>query len=266
MTSTAPPPHGQGTRSAAKAIQDWMDRYPTGVRARLYGIPHVLWRLGLGALIGRPLILLTTKGRRSGLVRRTVLMPGRLNGRLYVWCPFGDRGAWFQNLTADPLVTVQTWQGAYAARASRTFDDAEVVALYRMLCDLDQRSIHVYLDREGIDDSIPGVIAAKSRLHIARLDPVTEAGLPPQRADLVWVWPVVAGVAGVAGVAIWLARRRKPVTVTAQVAAIIPRFGAHALRALNSSAVGGRTEGRTGSNDLAHRRLSPLLRGSTHRL
>jgi deazaflavin-dependent oxidoreductase (nitroreductase family) len=65
-------------------------------------------------------LLLTTRGRKTGKLRRTALIYGRDRGRLVV---VGSQGgakkhpSWYLNLVADPQVTVQVEADVFAARA-----------------------------------------------------------------------------------------------------------------------------------------------------
>jgi deazaflavin-dependent oxidoreductase (nitroreductase family) len=67
-------------------------------------------RLGLGAWIGTPIggyvLLLRTRGRRTGLVREAPLSYFVEDGSAWVMAGFGDRTQWFRNLLADPDVEV----------------------------------------------------------------------------------------------------------------------------------------------------------------
>ncbi|WP_245601879.1 nitroreductase family deazaflavin-dependent oxidoreductase [Hamadaea tsunoensis] len=74
-----------------------------------------------GAPPGRPLLLLTTTGRRSGAARTTPMMFVRLDGRLHVIA--SNAGAprdpdWYLNLVADPRVVVEVGSSTIAATAS----------------------------------------------------------------------------------------------------------------------------------------------------
>ena len=72
------------------------------------------WRPGV------PTLLLTTRGRKSGLLRRTALIYGR-DGDSYVVVASqgGDptHPAWYLNLSADPRVHVQVRAEEFDARA-----------------------------------------------------------------------------------------------------------------------------------------------------
>lgn len=69
---------------------------------------------------GNPTLLLTTRGRRSGRLRRTALIYGEDEGRYLVVASNGGADAhpaWYLNLTADPDVRVQLAADVFPARA-----------------------------------------------------------------------------------------------------------------------------------------------------
>ncbi|MGA5304528.1 nitroreductase/quinone reductase family protein [Nucisporomicrobium flavum] len=80
------------------------------------------FRADAGASIGdRPLLLLTTRGRRSGEPRTSPIMYVRADGRLFVVA--SNAGAaedpqWYRNLLADPAVTVELPGETFPARAT----------------------------------------------------------------------------------------------------------------------------------------------------
>lgn len=67
-------------------------------------------RAGLGPLFVTPqagsILLLRTRGRRSGLVREAPLGYVLHDGAIYVCAGFGRRTAWLANLGAEPAVEV----------------------------------------------------------------------------------------------------------------------------------------------------------------
>ena len=100
--------------------------YPSeGWHKAAFKAPVVLWRLGLGSLIGQMMVLITQTGRKSGLPRRTITEMHKINGRKYAPVAFGRRAQWYRNIEADPLVTIQTADGPESARAVRVTDDQE---------------------------------------------------------------------------------------------------------------------------------------------
>jgi deazaflavin-dependent oxidoreductase (nitroreductase family) len=77
-----------------------------------------------GGFAGRPMILLTIKGRKSGQERTTPLVylpvSGANGDRVFVFASKGgapDDPDWYKNLVANPDVTVEIGDEKYAARA-----------------------------------------------------------------------------------------------------------------------------------------------------
>jgi deazaflavin-dependent oxidoreductase (nitroreductase family) len=187
----------------ADRFEDWSRQYHGSPCGRaLYRVPIALWRLGLGRVVGRPLVLVTVTGRSSGLPRRTPLTPHVVGGRTYLWCPYGGRSQWYRNLTADPVATVQSHRGAQVVRAVRIEDDDEVAQVIAELRRFDPGFLRLYLEGEGIADTPQDIAGNKQRLHIRRLDLTSEDGPPPLEADLAWLWLVPVAVAA------WRVRRR----------------------------------------------------------
>jgi deazaflavin-dependent oxidoreductase (nitroreductase family) len=85
--------------------------------------------------MGVPSLLLTTRGRRTGKLRRTALMYGEHDGR-YLLVPSNGGSAthpaWYLNLTANPEVHVQVKGERFAARA-RTATPAEKADLWKIV-------------------------------------------------------------------------------------------------------------------------------------
>jgi deazaflavin-dependent oxidoreductase (nitroreductase family) len=82
---------------------------------------------------GVPTLLLTTRGRRSGLLRRTALIYGQVGDAYVVVASQGGdprHPAWYLNLEAEPDVHVQVKAEQFAARA-RTATGAERERLWR---------------------------------------------------------------------------------------------------------------------------------------
>lgn len=86
--------------------------------SRILRVPRFAWRLmrlppraayavGLGPLIGRMVLLLTTTGRKSGLPRVTPLQYEEIEGVFYVGAARGVRADWFRNIQANPQVEVR---------------------------------------------------------------------------------------------------------------------------------------------------------------
>jgi deazaflavin-dependent oxidoreductase (nitroreductase family) len=90
-----------------------------------------------GAPPGRPLLLLTTTGARTGQQHTTPMMYVREGDRLLVIA--SNAGAakhpdWYRNLAADPRVHVEIGDESYPATAVVT-TGAERDALWAMICE-----------------------------------------------------------------------------------------------------------------------------------
>lgn len=69
----------------------------------------------------RPIILLTTKGRKSGNLHTTPMMYRRDGDRLVVFASLAGAPTnpqWYENLVANPTVTVEVGTDKYEATAS----------------------------------------------------------------------------------------------------------------------------------------------------
>jgi len=168
---------------------EWLTAYPRSRILRLvHKAPILLWRLGLGPIVGRVFVLVTTRGRKSGLPRRTVVSSHSMDGRIYSPCPYGERADWYRNLATHPRVTIQTHRRPASAEAVRVTDDDELTRFYRLLERRDRAALDYLLDLAGIAHDPTEMVANKDRVHVIRFDPSGPSGLPPQRADLAWTW------------------------------------------------------------------------------
>ncbi len=73
-----------------------------------------------GTLEGKPVVILTTTGARTGKVRKTPLIRIEHNGVYAVVASAGgapEHPAWYRNVVADPLVRVQDHDDVFAVRA-----------------------------------------------------------------------------------------------------------------------------------------------------
>jgi deazaflavin-dependent oxidoreductase (nitroreductase family) len=84
---------------------------------------------------GVPCLLLTTTGRKSGLLRRTALIYGRKDAAYVVVASRGGKPthpAWYLNLCADPDVTIQVGRDVMQGRAT-TAPQSDRPALWRQM-------------------------------------------------------------------------------------------------------------------------------------
>jgi deazaflavin-dependent oxidoreductase (nitroreductase family) len=91
--------------------------------------PLTLYRLGLGPLIGRMLLLLTTTGRKSGLPRVTPLQYEIIDGDYFIGAALGLKSDWVCNLIADPRVKLRVKNDTFTGQAE-VITDVNKVADY----------------------------------------------------------------------------------------------------------------------------------------
>ncbi len=171
--------------------QEKMKYSDSKVRQTLFRAPLILWRLGFGPLLGRVFVLLTARGRKSGLPRHWMTEYHVLRGKMYIPCAYGEHAQWYKNIMADPHVTAQTWQGAEAMIARRVTDEDELREAVALIFRRNRTMMEWSLKAQGIPPTIADAVANKERVFIFRLDPTDEIRLYPLEADLAWLWPAM---------------------------------------------------------------------------
>lgn len=170
--------------------------YPNGIARRLLRAPILLHRLGLGALLNQlHVVILTTRGRKSGLPRYA-LVEYRMHGsKVYLISAWGERPHWVQNLIADPQATVQTGGRIYGAQAHVVYDTGEILRAFLLFR---KRAPAVYdgilarlTEAESVDTNTLPDLARQ--LTVVRLDVIRDKHtLPGVKTDLAWLWGVGA--------------------------------------------------------------------------
>ncbi|MFF4419032.1 nitroreductase family deazaflavin-dependent oxidoreductase [Streptosporangium sp. NPDC001559] len=106
---------------------------PTGMRRRLWRLPILLYRVGLGPLMGHRVMLLTHTGRVSGRRRQAVIEVVHHDEHGYFAASgFGVKADWYRNVMATPEVTVQVGGHVLQVTATpvETEAGAEIMARY----------------------------------------------------------------------------------------------------------------------------------------
>src|SRR5918911_4987582 len=89
----------------------WLRSRPSGILRLAFRLPIYLYRLNLGWLLGQRGLLLIHRGRRSGLLRETVLEVVRYTPATkesVVLSAWGERADWYRNIKASPAMEVWT--------------------------------------------------------------------------------------------------------------------------------------------------------------
>ncbi|WP_219471119.1 nitroreductase family deazaflavin-dependent oxidoreductase [Nonomuraea rhizosphaerae] len=105
---------------------------PTGLSRLLWRLPIHLYRLGLGGLLGKRIMLLNHVGRVSGKPRQAVVEVIERDGGYVAASGFGTRAAWYQNVMHTPDVVIQIAGRRIPVTATLvpTGDGAEIMARY----------------------------------------------------------------------------------------------------------------------------------------
>ncbi|MGZ6320715.1 MAG: nitroreductase family deazaflavin-dependent oxidoreductase, partial [Ktedonobacterales bacterium] len=89
---------------------------PRGLLKWGFNLPIALYRARLGWLLGHRFLLLTHRGRKTGMIRHTVLEVVHFDPATRestVLSAYGERADWYHNLLVHPAVEVQTGWSLY---------------------------------------------------------------------------------------------------------------------------------------------------------
>jgi deazaflavin-dependent oxidoreductase (nitroreductase family) len=109
-----------------------------------------LYAIGLGPLIGRLILLLTTTGRKTGLPRVTPLQYEEIDGAFYLGSSRGQRADWFRNILANPHVEVRVKSRRFRGVAETVTDPARVADFLEFRLQRHPKMIGAILQREGL--------------------------------------------------------------------------------------------------------------------
>ena len=115
--------------------------------ARLF---RALYAVGLGPIVGRLILLLTTTGRRSGRKRVTALQYEVVAGEYWLGSSRGMRADWVRNLVADPIVQVQVRSRRFRGQAEAIDDAQRVADFLELRLERHPRMIGRILQMEGL--------------------------------------------------------------------------------------------------------------------
>jgi deazaflavin-dependent oxidoreductase (nitroreductase family) len=89
-------------------------------------IHQFLYAVGLGPLVGKIILLLTTTGRKSGLKRVTPLQYEEIDGNYYLGSARGTKADWFRNIEADCKVELRVKNLNVRGTAETVTDPARI--------------------------------------------------------------------------------------------------------------------------------------------
>jgi len=163
-------------------------------------------RAGLGVIMSTPLtgslMILRTRGRKTGLLRETPLGYAILDGSVWCCAGFGVQTQWYRNILADPHVEVVLANGsAFAGTAEVVADPVAFATGFRHLI----LSMGVLGSRTVGDVSTASdaaVVAMGEGLPLIRIRPTGIAAGPADPGGWLWLVPVLSCLW-------WLVRRSR---------------------------------------------------------
>ena len=84
------------------------------------------YALGLGPVIGRAILLLTTTGRKTGRMRVTPLQYEEVDGLIHIGSARGTGSDWYRNIVANPGVEVRVKNKRFKGRGETVTDPHRV--------------------------------------------------------------------------------------------------------------------------------------------
>jgi hypothetical protein len=153
--------------------------------------PLLAWRLGLGPITGRYLMIITFIDHKTGNPTKTPIEFFQINGIKYVANTAGIQSKWDRNLLADPKVTIQTSDGSEQMVAVPVTQDDELITIIEWLLNNKSSFINPHLRDLGIETNRKDILKHKKELLFVRFDPTSEPTPRGLEVDLAWIWPIL---------------------------------------------------------------------------
>ena len=112
--------------------------------------PLTAYKLGLGPLIGKVVLLLTTTGRKTGLARVTPLQYELIDGIYHIGAVFGVKTDWVCNIQAHPLVQVQVKKDCFTGSAEVITDPERIADFIQYRMEKRPKMIGMIMKLDGV--------------------------------------------------------------------------------------------------------------------
>lgn len=175
----------------------WIENlpYPAGLMKWIYKSPLLLYRMGLGFIVGRLFMVMTITGRKSGRPRRTAIEFHEFKGRKYIFSGWGTKTDWYRNIEADPHITIQTWRGAESVLARHITSDLELAEAFEFA--ISNPSLRLVMKSVGFHLTLEQFVEQRERFTFVTFDPTDQPTPEPLKADLWWVWLLILPLCGI---------------------------------------------------------------------
>lgn len=111
---------------------------------------EILYALGCGPVVGRFILLLTTRGRKTGLRRVTALQYEEIEGAIVVGSSRGTMADWYRNIQADPHVSVRVRSNEFRGLAEPSNDPVKIADFLEYRLKRHPRMVGTILRMEGL--------------------------------------------------------------------------------------------------------------------
>lgn len=112
--------------------------------------PQIAYALGLGPVIGRLVLLLTTTGRVTGYPRVTPLQYEKIGDVIYVGAARGLKSDWVKNILADPHVKIRVKSRQFDGVAEVTTNPSKIADYLEIRLKNHPRMVGAMLKTSGI--------------------------------------------------------------------------------------------------------------------
>jgi deazaflavin-dependent oxidoreductase (nitroreductase family) len=144
--------------------------------ARLF---RALYALGLGPVVGRLILLLTTTGRKTGRLRVVALQYEEVDGAYLLGSSRGLQADWVRNLMANPEVEIRVRSGHVCGRAEVVTDVGRIADFLELRLHRHPRLIGRILQMEGLParPTRSQLLAYAARLALVIVRPLSSESL-----------------------------------------------------------------------------------------
>ena len=112
--------------------------------------PKFFYAIGLGPIIGRLVLLLTTTGRISGKQRVTPLQYEEIDGDIYIGSVRGIKADWYRNIEANPKVSVRVKARHIIGEGELTTDPKRIADYLEVRLRNHPIMVKTLMSREGL--------------------------------------------------------------------------------------------------------------------
>lgn len=112
--------------------------------------PRLAYAIGLGPLMGRFVLLLTTTGRKSGRRRVTPLQYEEIDGAFYLGAALGEKSDWVRNIRANPQVEIRVKRRRFSGHADIIQDTGQIADYLELRLQRHPKMVGAIMRNDGI--------------------------------------------------------------------------------------------------------------------